>query len=120
MDLQHDHRWCIHYTIDPMRDALLARQKASPVLHVFGGDYGMPWGYNGIPKAKRMSDLMGRIMSKPEDPHIEHFVGPLLTRGGRKLAKSNGDACAVPDIATLEQILQAGKSVIDLGERTDD
>jgi hypothetical protein len=119
MDLQHDHRWCIHYAIDPVRDALLARQKESPVLHVFGGDYGMPWGYNGIPKAKRMSDLMERVMSKPEDPYVEHFVGPLLTRGGKKLAKSNGDACAAPDIGNLEKMLQAGKSVIDLGEKSD-
>jgi hypothetical protein len=120
MDLQKDHRWCIHYTIDPVRDALLARQKSESVLHVFGGDYGTAWGYNGMPKAKRMSDLMERIMSKSGDPHVEHFVGPLLTRGGRKLAKSNGDACVAPDIANLERMLQAGKSVIDLGERTDD
>jgi hypothetical protein len=102
-----------------MRDALLARQKETPVLHVFGGDYGMPWGYNGIPKAQRMSDLMARVTSKPGDPHIEHFVGPLLTRDGKKLAKSNGDACAVPDVAVFEQMLLAGKSVIDLRETSD-
>lgn len=103
--------WSMHYAVDPIRDGLLTKQfQDKRVLHVFGGDYGIPWGLDNHPKAARMSALMEHIA--PE--MVDHFVGPMLTRGGQKLAKSNGDAHEVPAIGYLDKLLSKNAPVIEV------
>jgi hypothetical protein len=103
VDLERDQtNWAMHYTIDPLRDVLLARDKNAGVAHVFGGDYGMEWGPGRTPKAQRLSGLI-RDMNK--DVVVHHYVGPLLTRYGEKLSKSNGDHSQQPAARELERML---------------
>ena len=102
--------WSMHYAVDPIRDVILADFQDKKVLHVFGGDYGIPWGLDGRPKAARMSALMDKVA--PE--MVDHFVGPMLTRDGQKLAKSNGDAHEVPTIGYLDKLLSENEPVIEV------
>ncbi len=103
--------WSMHYTVDPIRDGLLTRHFGDrKVLHVFGGDYGIPWGRSGQPKAERMSELMSDVAPG----RIEHFVGPMLVRDGTKIAKSNGDAHAIPEMRTMAELLSKGESIIEV------
>lgn len=103
--------WSMHYAVDPIRDALLSSQfHDRRVLHVFGGDYGIPWGFDNQPKAQRMSKLMERI----RPGMIDHFVGPMLMRDGQKLAKSSGDAHDAPPIAYLNDLLATNEPYIEV------
>jgi hypothetical protein len=92
----------MHYTIDPLRDVVLSRMRNVGVAHVFGGDYGEPWGPRGIPKAHRLSDTIAQIAP---DVTVHHYAGPLLTRGGEKISKSNGDHAEPPSVRQLERML---------------
>ncbi len=101
----------MHYTVDPIRDGLLTRQHhEGKVLHVFGGDYGIPWGIGNRPKASRMSELMDNIAPDM----VDHFVGPMLTRDGHKLAKSNGDSHETPPVSVLQDLLSKNRSFIEI------
>lgn len=103
--------WSMHYTVDPIRDGLLNEQfNDRKVLHVFGGDYGIPWGRSGTPKAERMSELMSVVAPG----RVEHFVGPMLVRDGAKIAKSNGDAHAIPEMHTMADLLNTGEPIIEV------
>lgn len=107
-----ENHWAIHYAVDPLRDALLsADHDYGKVLHVFGGDYGLPWGRSQTPKAERLQLLLAKIAPLLR---INHFVGPMLKRDGQKLAKSNGDAGSLMKVSTLEAILQSKKPFVDL------
>ncbi len=97
-----DMNWAMHYTIDPIRDVALARRRDVGVAHVFGGDYGMPWGPGSMPKAQRLSWLIRQIAP---DVTVHHYTGPMIIKEGRKLAKSNGDRCEEPELDTLEMML---------------
>ncbi len=106
-----DSNWSIHYAVDPVRDTFLAEQyRAQRVLHVFGGDYGQPWGTDGTPKAERL----GRFMRQMDERRIRYFVGPLLQKGGRKLAKSHGDSTPPPSLEELEAILRQKRAVVNV------
>lgn len=106
-----DTNWSMHYTVDPIRDALVSRQfLGRKVLHVFGGDYGMPWGRGGLSKADRLDTTLDHIAPGK----VDYFVGPLLRRNGEKLAKSNGDKIhKVPKAPALRELATAG-AIVDL------
>ncbi len=110
-----DRNWSMFYAVDPLRDILLSRSSGGKVLHVFGGDYGVPWGVSPYSarggnheysKAYRLTKLVPKI-----DPlaYVDHYVGPMLVGpDGRKLAKSNGDKTLnVPSPSYLQEILDA-------------
>lgn len=103
--------WSMHYTVDPLRDLLLSKYNAARILHVFGGDYGVPWGRRGTSKAERLSVLLPWI---DKTARVDHFVGPLLQRYGKKLAKSNGDASGPLSVAEIQALLKSDSAVIDM------
>jgi hypothetical protein len=107
----HDTNWSMHYTVDPLRDALLSQQfSRRRVLHIFGGDYGLPWGMYGVPKAERLHTVLTDIAPGK----VDYYVGPLLRRNGQKLAKSNGDKTrAAPKASALQELATAG-AIVDL------
>lgn len=106
-----DDRWTMHYTADPLRDALLADEyDAERTLHVFGGDYGMPYGTNITPKAQRLTQMIPAMTTR----RIDHFVGPLLTRNGEKLSKSNGDAGQAPPYEWMELVVHSGQAMVEM------
>ncbi len=97
-----DPHWCMHYTIDPLRDVVLSRMRDAGFAHILGGDYGEPWGQKGIPKASRLSSTIDTIAP---DVTVHHYTGPLLTRNGEKISKSNGDRAEPPSVRQLERML---------------
>lgn len=98
-----DDNWTMHYAIDPVRDGFIARELNNGVLHVFGGDYGVPWGVGGTPKAERMDILLQE--SRMSDPPVHHYVGPMLTRDGCKISKSDGCSSEPLGAEELERLL---------------
>ncbi len=102
-----DTNWAIFYTLVGLRDVLMARAASnSAILHVYGGDYGMPWGRSGTPKAERISNLVTAIGdgSGFAKGGISHFVGPLLTIGGHKISKSRGHG-GLPEEVDFDSLL---------------
>jgi hypothetical protein len=103
--------WTMYYPVDPLRDVLFANERSSGVLHVFGGDYGVPWAA-GKSKCERLASAIKLIAPNVT---VHHSVGPLLMRGTRKVSKSNGDACdSLPLLSDLHAMLQCGQTSIDL------
>jgi hypothetical protein len=106
-----DTNWTTHYTVDPVRDALLSHQfRDRKVLHIFGGDYGIPWGYGRTPKAERMHTLLQEIT--PDT--VSHFVGPIIMSDGKKMAKSAGHFSSEPELEQLLDLSAEGRDVIEL------
>ncbi len=80
----------LFYLVDPIRDLVPNNQGKTVDLHVFGGDYGLPWG-KPVPetgrepsKAERVLALMAHLST--ETPDI--YVGPILLSDGMKIGKS--------------------------------
>ncbi len=105
-----DNHWSMHYAIDPLRDALLSDQFHRNVLHVFGGDYGLPWGRGGGSKADRLSTTQSEL----RPGKIDYYVGPLLTQDGVKLAKSAGHSSGMPDPGYLWSLLKEPRESIEV------
>lgn len=111
-----------HYLLDAVRDLISLpdifpidgalrhlypedpKDRPKPVdLHVFGGDYGVPYGdrdgvtreATGPSKADRIMALLQGISERYAAAHgvelqvPEFYVGPLITSGGHKLSKSD-------------------------------
>lgn len=116
---QKDNRYFYNYTVDPLRDLQLAEQGNGGVIHVFGGDYGIPWGSRKAhttakSKAERIGDVA--LIMKPDVP-LHHFVGPILLKDGQKLAKSNGDVASKGiDFELLDRIVTDGSPIVDIGD----
>lgn len=110
--------WMVFYTLVGLRDLLIARQATSEaVLHVYGGDYGLPWGRGEVPKAERISHMVTEIGRDGSGGRIHHYVGPLLTTGGRKLSKSKGHG-GLPEEVDFDQLmglLGSGREVVEVG-----
>jgi|GEM_PF-2724371 len=106
-----ERNWTMHYGVDPLRDILIADQNDAKVLHVFGGDYGTSWGYGGIPKAERLSELITQIAPNVK---VDHYIGPLLLRNGMKLSKRRGDASYPPLLDTLKRMTYRPLGTIDV------
>jgi hypothetical protein len=81
----------VHYLVDPVRDLLLP----PPVLHVYGGDYGLSNGQSDTVRFMRVAAVMeaARICLGLETEAPSFFIAPLITdHHGKKISKteSNG------------------------------
>jgi hypothetical protein len=103
--------WMIHYLIDPTRDLLMRRMEDVGIVHVFGGDYGRPWGRDKlVPLGRRQYNLMEQMMKEQRDgPPLHYYVGPMLQMNGKKIGKREGDAHEPPSVLQLETVLTDAK-----------
>lgn len=109
-----DTNWSVFYVLMGVRDALLAQTEG--VLHVYGGDYNQGWGKELIPKSVRMHGLVQDLLERRgAQGKVNHYVGPLLTRQGRKLAKSRGDSIEDTEIRCdlLARIIDSHAAKVD-------
>ncbi|MBI4143246.1 hypothetical protein HY487_00010 [Candidatus Woesearchaeota archaeon] len=74
----------IFYLIDPIRDLVPNDDGRIVDLHIFGGDYGLPYGVGRTPRAHRVQRLMSLLSENPPDI----YIGPILMFEGKKLGKS--------------------------------
>lgn len=110
----------LFYLIDPIRDLTLSRENKQVDIHIFGGDYGAPYGGEDLPKSHRVFGLMQGLSNSP--PTV--YVGPMLTNYGVKIGKSQRNGFAIADtkkkfpnwIDRLHSLLTENKNekVIDL------
>ena len=100
VDVRRPTAYNVHYLIDPLRDALSTDTHPRNDLHIFGGDYGAPYGTQGTPKSRRIQLAMKAIGLNP----VDAFVGPLITYNGAKMGKS-GASVSVNELGP-EGILQ--------------
>ncbi len=77
------------YLVDPVRDVLSGAD-----IHVFGGDYGVPYGKSGVSKAMRVAGLIADFAGKSPDI----YVGPLVQVDGEKMAKSSSSGFLIEDV----------------------
>lgn len=111
-----DIHWMTNYVFMGVRDVLTAQKDDESVLHLYGGDYGTPWGHGdaGKPsKRERVGNLVQEIMQNAKQGRIAHATGPLLLRQGKKISKSNGDS-GRGNLHDLFQILEEGESSVSI------
>ena len=84
----------IFYLVDPIRDLIPDKEGKVVDLHIFGGDYGIPYDTSGLPKAERVSKLMSALSDRA--PTI--YVGPTLTKGDVKIGKSKGNGYTIGEL----------------------
>lgn len=84
----------IFYLVDPIRDLIQDDSGRVVDVHLFGGDYGLQYGENETPKAKRVLKLMTALTEQA--PLI--YVGPILTFNGTKLGKSSQNGFTVTSL----------------------
>lgn len=114
---QGDTNWAIFYTLVGLRDvSLLRRDNNKGILHVYGGDYGVPWGRGYVPKGRRISSLVDDVLGEDTKERIDHFVGPILvTKNGEKLSKSSGNGADIKfDLETLARILDRREGLVKI------
>lgn len=116
VDVATSNGYFLHYTIDSLRDVFLHKRYGG-VAHVFGGDYGTPWGNAARhPKAQRLQDIAQKLSP---DVLLHHYVGPILMKDGYKLSKSRGDLAGDSgiDYDQLQEIIDLGGAIFDVGQR---
>ena len=86
----------LFYLLDPIRDLIPNGFGQVTDLHMFGGDYGNPYGESKTCKADRVMGLMNAISDIPPDV----YVGPLLRFNGTKLGKSQGGSYEITKMRT--------------------
>jgi hypothetical protein len=112
-----DTYWSIYYMLLGLRDVLLS-DGGRGVLHIYGGDYGVPWN-QVTSKAARISALLTAISGNHHGTHVDQYVGPLLMgRGHRKLSKSRGDRLSIVDCALLQGVLDCRERVVNWNQGT--
>lgn len=116
---QGDTRWSVFYGLVSLMSVPLSEQmKGGSILEFLGGDYGMGWGKANrqdgtlLSKGARAAIATERMSGAPG--RINHYVGPLLQKGGGKLSKSKGDEAGAINCAELESWLSRGTPIIDI------
>ncbi len=106
-----DDMWTTFYSFVSFLNILISKYGEKSVLEFFGGDYAQPWGMalgekrllNRAPKAYRISHVVDSVEQVRD--RIHHVVGPLVTVGGMKLSKSEGNFASCVDLDLIESVL---------------
>ena len=84
----------VHMFIDPLRDSVF---RPGADIHVFGGDYSLPHGSNGIPKIDKVMRITEMATQSGRTP--DYLVGPIIyARDGMKMSKSMNNGLTVKQL----------------------
>lgn len=101
--------WALFYGYGFVRDFVVAERDDTRLVHLYGGDYALPWGKELISKAER-NDKIAQDLSN----RVDFRTAKLIVQDGQKLSKSGGADRARLNFGLLERISSVDGAVVNI------